>query len=178
MIEGCRKRDSRQQELLYRTYASRMLGVCIRYAANKNEAEDILQLGFIKVFDKIHTYKYEGSFEGWLRRIMVNTGIECFRRRQRTLALADWEDNDIAAPLHIADTRLEVKDLLKIIQKLPANYQAVFTLYAIEGYSHKEIATMLEISELASRASLCRAREILKRAVIKWNEPAGAVMAS
>lgn len=169
IIEGCYMKNPKQQELLYRMYAGRMLGICMRYASNQTEAEDILQTGFIKVFRKIDTYRNNGPIEGWIRRIMINTGIEYYRRRQRTISGCniDIERDDFIHPAYNGNSELEVKDLLKFVQRLPSNYQTVFTLYAIEGYSHKEISGTLNISELASRANLCRAREMLKKAILK-----------
>lgn len=163
VIEGCRQKNFKQQELLYRTFAHRMLGVCMRYASDRSEAEDILQTGFIKVFGKIDTYQNKGPVEGWIRKIMVNTGIEYYRKRQRALPLSDIENESFRDPVYSEGTELEVKDLLKLVQQLPSNYRTAFTLHAIEGYSHKEISVMLDITELASRANLCRAREILKK---------------
>ncbi|PWG78216.1 RNA polymerase sigma factor [Pararcticibacter amylolyticus] len=166
MIEGCLKRDARQQEMLYRTYASRMYSICLRFALDEADAEDILQTGFIKIFEKISTYKHNGSFEGWLRRIMVNTGIESYRRRQRYLPAEKIGAEAFQVPFEFTENQLEAKDLLGLVRTLPKNYRTVFTLHAIDGYSHKEIAGILDITELASRASLCRAREILKKAIL------------
>lgn len=166
MIEGCRRKDSRQQELLYGTYAAKMFGVCLRYATDHMEAEDILQTGFIKAFNKIGTYKNEGPFEAWLRRIMVNTGIESYRKRKRTIQIENIDKDYLELTCGLPEAPLEVKDLLKLVQKLPGNYRTVFSLYVIDGYSHREIAVMLNTTELASRAALCRAREILKKVIL------------
>ncbi|MGX5688592.1 RNA polymerase sigma factor [Arcticibacter tournemirensis] len=166
MIEGCRRKDSRQQESLYRTYAAKMFVVCLRYARDHMEAEDILQTGFIKAFDKITTYKNEGMFEAWLRRIMVNTGIESYRKRKRAIQLETICEDYFQITCGLPEASLEVKDLLKLVQKLPDNYRAIFSLYAIDGYSHKEISVMLNTTELASRATLCRAREMLKKVIL------------
>lgn len=166
MIEGCRQKDSRQQELLYRAYAAKMFVVCLRYARDHMEAEDILQTGFIKAFDKITTYKNEGTFEAWLRRIMVNTGIESYRKRQRTIQIEALCEDNFQITCGLPEPSLEIKDLLKLVQKLPDNYRTIFCLYAIDGYSHKEISVMLNTTELASRAALCRAREALKKVIL------------
>jgi len=131
------------------------------------EAEDILQTGFIKAFDKITTYKNEGMFEAWLRRIMVNTGIESYRKRQRAIQAETICEDNFQIICGLPEGSLEVKDLLKLVQKLPDSYRTIFSLYAIDGYSHKEISVMLNTTELASRAALCRAREMLKKAILR-----------
>lgn len=166
IIEGCIKNDGRQQELLYRTYSRAMFGICIRYAANYREAEDILQTGFIKVFSKIATYKNEGPFFAWLRKIMINTAIEHYRKSRRRIQTDEIEKYS-SLILQQSNSSLDVKDLLKLIQQLPGMYRKAFVLHAIEGYSHKEISELLGISEVASRANLCRAREILKKIILK-----------
>ena len=168
MIDGCCRGDSKQQERLYRTYASRMFAVCLRYVEDRAEAEDILQNSFIKVFEKIDTFKYDGPFEGWLRRIVVNTGIESFRKRQRKLIAESLQGDYYTALTEPPRTDLEVKDLMDLIRRLPLNYRTVFTLHAIDGYSHREISGILRISELSSRASLCRAREALRQGISKY----------
>lgn len=169
IIEKCVAGDTRSQELLYRTFSTSMMGICIRYSSDLSEAEDILQTGFIKIFAKISTFKNEGSFEGWMKRIMINTGIEYYRKKQRSQAVENLEDCSLILPDQRPGSSLDVKDLLNIVQQLPPHYRTVFTLHAIEGYSHKEIAGLLNITELASRANLCRAREILKKHILKIN---------
>ena len=162
MWEGCLKNDRKQQELLYRTLAPRMLAVCMRYAHDRDEAQDILQEGFIKMFNNVHKYRGEGNLEGWIRRIMVHCAISRYRK-QKPMVLVDGfaEDNESFTKGYNAND-LEAKDLLKMVQKLPQMYRSVFNLYAIEGYSHQEIGAKLGITELLSRTNLCRARVILK----------------
>ena len=162
MWAGCLKNDRKQQELLYRTLAPKMLAVCMRYANDKDEAQDILQEGFIKMFNNAHKYRGEGSLEGWIRHIMVNTAITRYRKLKPMVLVDELpEQNDYYGNGYNAHG-LEVNDLLKIIQKLPQTYRSVFNMYAIEGYSHQEIGHSLGISELLSRTNLCRARAILK----------------
>lgn len=167
LLEGCQRGERRTQELLYKLLASRMLGVCMRYAKDRFEAEDVLQIGFVKVFQKVTEFRGDGSFEGWIRRIMVNTAIEAYRKNQRMLNVVDIEEV-YDAPQETFDMNgLEVRDLMNLIQQLSAGYKLVFNLYAIEGYSHKEIADQLGISEGASKSQLSRARSILKEKILK-----------
>jgi len=167
LLEGCKKSDRKAQELLYQSLASKMLGVCVRYAKDSFEAEDILQSGFIKVFQKISEFRGEGSFEGWIRRIMVNTAIEVYRKNQRSLNVVDI-DQVFDEPQTMFDmTGLETKDLLKVIKQLPGGYRLVFNMYVIEGYSHKEIGEQLNISEGASKSQLSRARALLREKILK-----------
>ena len=167
LFEGCRRGDRKAQENLYKTLASRMMGICMRYAKDTFEAEDVLQMGFVKVFQKISDFRGEGSFEGWIRRIMVNTAIESYRKNLRNLNLVDIEEV-YDQPQNTFDMSvLELKDLLKLVQQLPNGYRLVFNLYVIQGYSHKEIAKQLGITEGASKSQLSRARAILKEKIIK-----------
>ncbi len=167
MWAGCLNNDRKQQELLYRTLAPKMLAVCMRYAKDKDEAQDILQEGFIKMFNNAHKYRGEGSLEGWIRHIMVNCAISRYRKLKPMVLVDELpEQNDYYGNGYNAHG-LEVNDLLKIIQKLPQTYRSVFNMYAIEGYSHQEIGNSLGISELLSRTNLCRARAILKENVTK-----------
>jgi len=168
MWRGCLQNDRKQQELLYRTLAPRMLAVCMRYAHDKDEAQDILQEGFIKMFNNAHKYRGEGNLEGWIRRIMVHCAISRYRKQKPMVLVDDFAEDNDAFGNGYNDHGLEVKDLLKMIQKLPQMYRSVFNLYAIEGYSHQEIGKQLGITELLSRTNLCRARVILKDMVNKF----------
>ena len=168
LINKCRKSERKAQELLYRQFSSKMLGVCFRYATDKMEAEDMLQNGFIKVFQKIEDYRGEGSFEGWIRRIMVHSAIEYYRKHHKMMHLADIEEAEHEAAVDpLASSNLAAKDLLALIQQLSPGYRMVFNLYAIEGYSHKEIATIAGITEGASKSQLSRARDVLKQQIMK-----------
>ncbi|MEJ6979858.1 sigma-70 family RNA polymerase sigma factor [Pedobacter sp. P351] len=170
LLEGCRRSDHRTQELLYKSLASKMLGVCMRYARDQFEAEDMLQTGFVKVFKKVNEFRGEGSFEGWIRRIMVNTAIESYRKNQRMMNLVDIEEVYDAPQVTFDMNRLEVDDLMNLIQQLSSGYKLVFNLYAIEGYSHKEIADQLGITEGASKSQLSRARAILRDKLSKLDD--------
>ncbi|WP_207532771.1 RNA polymerase sigma factor [Desertivirga arenae] len=167
LLLALKKNDRRAQEQLYKLLASKMLGVCMRYAKDTYEAEDMLQVGFVKVFKKIAEFRGEGSFEGWIRRIMVNTAIEIYRKNQRSLNVVDMDEVYDAPQTTFDLNSLETKDLLKLIQQLSFGYRMVFNLYAIEGYSHKEIGEQLGITEGASKSQLSRARAILKEKLMK-----------
>ncbi len=167
LLDGCKKGDRKAQESLYKALASKMMGVCMRYAKDTFEAEDILQIGFVKVFQKVTEFRSDGSFEGWIRRIMVNTAIETYRKNLRSLNVVDI-DEVYDQPQSTFDMgKLELNDLMKLVQQLSNGYRIVFNMYAIEGYSHKEIAKELGISEGASKSQLSRARAILKDKIIK-----------
>lgn len=167
LMEGCKAGKRKMQEALYQQTASKMLVVCMRYAKDRMEAEDVLQLGYIKIFQKIIEYRGDGSFEGWMRRIMVNTAIESYRKNLRTLNVVPIEDAYEQPATGFDFSRLGMQDLLKVIQKLSDGYRMVFNMYVIEGYSHKEIAGILGISEGASKSQLSRARAILKEEILK-----------
>ncbi|MBE2246317.1 MAG: sigma-70 family RNA polymerase sigma factor [Candidatus Competibacteraceae bacterium] len=152
-------------------FASKMYGVCLRYAKDTTEAEDILQDGFIKVFQHMGSFKHEGSFEGWVRRIMVNTALERFRKKNPLITVS--EVYPIAKNMKYDDieSNMSAAELMQLVQKLSPGYRTVFNLYAIEGYSHQEIADMLGISEGTSKSQLARARAVLQEEVMKLYNP-------
>ena len=170
MWEGCLKNERKQQELLYRTLAPRMLAVCMRYARDKDEAQDILQEGFIKMFNNVHKYRGDGSLEGWVRRIMVRCAISRYRKLKPVVLVEEFAEGDYPFGRSYNTQGLEVNDLLKMIQKLPQAYRSVFNMYAIEGYSHQEIGQLLGITELLSRTNLCRARAVLKEMIARLTD--------
>jgi RNA polymerase sigma factor (sigma-70 family) len=146
-------------------YSSRMFGVCLRYAGSKEDAQDVLHEGFLKVFEKIGQFEARGSFEGWLRRIMVNTALEKYRSQHKLVRIQDdIAEYDEYSPEDFTES-ITVSELLLIIRELSPQYRVVFNLYAIEGYSHKEISEMLNISEGTSKSNLSRARIILQEKV-------------
>ena len=169
IVRGCIAGKREFQKKLYETYAGKMLFVCMRYTKNREEAEDVLQDGFIKVFKGINSFKFLGSFEGWVRRIMVHTSIEHLRRKKQTTIFDDVEDV-MHHPESETDAtgKMSEKELLKMIQHLPDGYRTVFNMYVIEGYSHKEIADMLEISEGTSKSQLSKAKNHLKNLLHKY----------
>ncbi len=163
LIEGCLRRDSSAQRLLYEQYSSKMYGLCCRYVKGSMDAEDILVSAFMKVFDKIHQFKNEGSFEGWIRKIVVNEALTYLRRNRSMYVEIELEQADYEPDYQSLSDHLETEDLLRIIQALPTGYRIVFNLYAIDGYSHKEIADQLGISENTSKSQLSRARVYLQK---------------
>ena len=168
IIQGCKAGKSRSQEMLYSMFAGKMLGICARYATDRFEAEDMMQVAFVRMFEKIQDFRGEGSFEGWLKRIMVTTSIGFYRKKLRMLpVVASDEFEDNVKGWDMADSRLNAQELLNLIQKLSPGYRIVFNMYAIEGYSHKEIAKELAISEGTSKSQLARARGILKEQVLQ-----------
>lgn len=162
LISGCLQGDRRMQEALYNRFSPRMYAVCLRYAGNAEEAQDILQEGFIKVFKKIDSFRSEGSFEGWVRRIFVNTAIEHFRRKRYLMPVTEKEENTIEGKYTSVLDELAEKDILALIRELSPGYRTVFNMYVVEGYTHKEIADMLGISEGTSKSQLSRAKVILQ----------------
>ena len=163
LIKGCLRRDRNAQKQLYDMYSSKMYGLCYRYVKDVMEAEDILVTAFMKVFDKIAQFKSEGSFEGWIRRIVVNEALTYLRRHRSMYLETELEQADREPDYNSLSDHLEAEDLLKMIQELPAGYRIVFNLYAIDGYSHKEIAEQLGISENTSKSQLSRARTYLQK---------------
>jgi len=144
-----------------------MMAVCMRYAHDKDEAQDILQEGFIKMFNNVHKYRGDGNLEGWIRRIMVHCAISRYRKLKPMVLVEDFPEDSGLYNNDYNDNGLEVKDLQNMIQKLPNVYRSVFNMYAIEGYSHQEIGNTLGMTELLSRTTLFRARVILKDMVNK-----------
>jgi RNA polymerase sigma factor (sigma-70 family) len=167
MWEGCLRNERKQQEALYRALAPKMLAVCMRYANDKDEAQDILQEGFIKMFNNVQKYRGDGNLEGWIRRIMVHTAISRYRKLKPMVLVEDMAENDLDVSTSNNANNLEAKDLMKLVQQLPSSYRSVFNLYAIEGYSHQEIGNKLGITELLSRTTLYRARNILKEKLMQ-----------
>ena len=162
LISGCTDGNRRMQEELYRRFSPRMYAVCLRYAGNAEEAEDILQEGFIKVFNKMSSYRGDGSFEGWIRRVFVNTAIEHFRKKTYLQPISETEENTIEGKYLSVLDHLAEKDIIQLVQQLSPGYRTVFNMYVIEGYTHRQIAEILEISEGTSKSQLSRAKMILQ----------------
>ena len=167
LIAGCKEGETRAQKELFEKYASVMLSVCVRYVNDRETARDILQDGFIKLYTKIDSYSGIGSFAGWIRRIFVTTALEYLRQNDALKQSASIEEynNTIADENETVLDKISADDLMDFISKLPDGYRTVFNLYAIEGYSHSEIAGMLEINESTSRSQFMRARNILQKNV-------------
>lgn len=165
LIAACLRAEPRAQRQLYDQFAGLMLTVCRRYLRRPEDAEEALLLGFAKVFRALPTFRQEGSFEGWIRRIMVNEALMELRRREPLhLSFEDFaQPENLASTPATADTQLQADELLALLQTLPPGYRAVFNLYALEGYSHLEIAAALGISEGTSKSQLSKARAMLQR---------------
>ena len=174
LIRGCIKEDESSQREVFRKYAGKMLGVCQRYARNSMDAEDIVQDAFIKVFDKIHQFKSEGSFEGWIRRIVVNTALKKYTviRYEKEVSGYEIKERDESTTEASAYSHISEKELMGLINSLPDGYRLIFNLYVIEGYQHDEIAEMLKIQAGTSRSQLVKARNMLKNQIIKMQKVA------
>lgn len=167
LIKACKKGRPDAQRKIYEHFSGKMFGVCLQYSKDYTEAEDILQDGFIKVFTKISQFNFNGSFEGWVRRIMVNCALERYRKQNLLYSVSDIQNYDFKMTADDALSELSSKELLALIQELSPQYKMVFNLYAIEGYPHQEIAKMLGISVGTSKSNLSRARIILQEKVRK-----------
>ena len=170
IINGCLKNNAICQRVLFDMYSRILMSVCLRYANDTAEAEDMLQESFIKIFAAIHQYRYEGSLEGWLKKVTINT---CLRKLQR--ATIRFEDTSIAESLSDtihpnAISSLTEKELIKMISNLPNGYRIVFNLRVIEGYSHEEIAAMLGIEQVTSRSQLIKARRMLQKQILSFQK--------
>ena len=167
LIEKCRKGDVKAQKEIYERYSPRMYGVCLRYMKDRHTAEDILITGFMKVYDHLHQFKFEGSFEGWVRRIIVNEALSHIRKNKNFYLEKDIEVVETMTDFDTSGNKLEQEDLLKMISELPEGYRTVFNMYAIEGYSHKEISSQLGINENTSKSQLSRARAMLRNQLVE-----------
>lgn len=166
IIEGCIRNKRRAQNALYQHFAPRMLLLCMRYCRNREEAEDVLQEAFVKIFQKISTFRQSGSLEGWIRRIMINHAINHLKAKKMSFIDTDPQilGSILEAEEHVVEEQLyKPEELLHAVQELPPGYKVVFNLYVFEGYSHKEIADELNISENTSKSQLSRARTFLRK---------------
>jgi len=168
ILQGCLDNLPSAQEALYNQFSPRMLGMCYRYARNREDAEDMLQEGFMKVYSQIHQFKRDGSLEGWVRKIMVHTCINALKKNKK---FSDSVDLVFASTIQIDDNNipsmLQAKQVVECIRLLPVGYRTVLNLYAIEGFSHKEISSILEIEESTSRSQYTRAKFMLEEILIK-----------
>jgi RNA polymerase sigma-70 factor (ECF subfamily) len=169
LIKGCKKQNKDAQEELYRKYSSQLFGICLKYSRNKQEAEDNLQEALITIFNKIEQFKNKGSFEGWMKRITVNTVLQTYRK----IELYEIVDEEkIQAPdLTAPQETFQLGFLLKTIQNLPDRYRLAFNLYVLDGLTHREIAGILNISEGTSKSNLSRARKILQKELKQKRQP-------
>lgn len=168
LIIKCKQQDAQAQGALYQKYSGVLFAICLRYSPNYAEAQDNLQDAFLTIFKKIAQYAGKGSFEGWLKRVTVNTVLQKYRKKRhfdivREDQIADEVDDKVE------DTSIPLDNLLQMVQELPDQYRLVFSMYVLDGYSHKEIANLLEISDGTSKSNLARARKILQKKVTDFN---------
>jgi RNA polymerase sigma-70 factor (ECF subfamily) len=170
MLTGSIRNNAAAQEAFYDRFSPRMLGVCYRFAKSREDAEDMLQEGFIKIFTQLSQYRNEGSLEGWIRRVIVHTCINILKKNKK---FADTVDITYALGFHtnedLVPSLLQAKQIVECIRSLPLGYRTVLNLYAIEGYAHKEIGEMLEIGESTSRSQYTRAKAMLEEILVKRN---------
>jgi RNA polymerase sigma-70 factor (ECF subfamily) len=167
IIAGCLAKNPLAQRELYNRYSPKMLSVCYRFAPSREDAEDMLQEGFIKIFTQIHTFQSKGAFEGWIRRIIVHTCINVLKRNKKFNDSLDLEHANQASSRENIPSIMQAKQVVECIRLLPVGYRTVLNLYAIEGYSHKEIGEMLEIGESTSRSQYTRAKAMLEGILVR-----------
>jgi len=167
LVEGCRRKDAKAQKNLFERYSGKLYALCCRYIKEKMEAEDVLITAFTKILDRIDQYKGEGSFEGWMKRVVVNESLTYLRRNKNMYLEMDIEAADREPDFVKLESQMQAEDLMKMIEGLPSGYRIVFNLYAIDGYSHKEIAEQLGISENTSKSQLSRARVALQKSLLE-----------
>jgi len=163
IIERCQQNDRKAQRALYDLFSKKLFIICLRYASDYSNAEDMLQEGFMKLYKKIDKYNHSGSFSGWAGRVVANNCIDIIRKKTNLYAISDYHANSLETYTTSALAVLIGEDIIKVIQTLPTGYKAVFNMYIIEGYSHKEIANKLEISESTSKSQLNRARKLMQK---------------
>ncbi len=166
LIKGCVNEDMTCQRLLFEQYAGKFMSICLRYANDTMQAEDLLQEGFIRIYKHLHQFKFEGSFEGWMRRIIVNVALKSLQKKRLHFVEVNDEINDAQIPSY-AYSSLGEEELMKLINNLPTGYKIVFNLNVIEGYSHDEIADMLGIQASTSRSQLVKARKMLQNQILQ-----------
>ncbi|HEU4472756.1 MAG TPA: sigma-70 family RNA polymerase sigma factor [Flavisolibacter sp.] len=168
LLQGCLKNNAAAQKELYQKYSTKMLVVCYRYAHNREDAEDMLQEGFIKVFSQIHTFENRGALEGWIRRIIVHTCINNLKKHKRFNESVDLiHANSVQVREESIPSIIQAKEVIECIRLLPIGYRTVLNLYAIEGFSHKEISAMLDIEESTSRSQYTRAKAMLEDILVR-----------
>ena len=168
LIKGCLKNDEKALDELYKRFSSKLFGICLRYAKNKMEAEDLLHDGFIRVLDNLKHFRFEGVFEGWLRRIMVTTAINFYKKNKRHSDDYDLENfGDSLIFENEIISKISTNELMQIVQSMPQGYKMVFNLFAIEGYKHREIAEIMNISESTSKTQFAKARKHLQVKILE-----------
>jgi len=170
LIFECKKNNRKAQKELYDRFSNNLFASCLKYAPNYEEAQDILQDTFIVIFNKIKQFKDDGSFEGWCRRIAVNTALQRYRKKKVFNLVNEDQIKDIGEEEIEEIDDIDLNSLLAMVQQLPERYRMVFSMYVLDGYSHKDIAAMMEITEGTSKSNLARARQHLKEMIITWRE--------
>ena len=166
LIDGCKKGDRIAQKELYDCFSRKMFGVCYRYVNDRETAADVLQDGFVKVFTSLSSYSGVGSFEGWIRKVFVNTALEYLRKSDVLREATDLDNTaELVEPDSSVISDLAAEDLMRLIQELPSGFRTVFNMFAIEGYSHKEIGEALNITDSTSRSQITRARQLLQQKI-------------
>jgi RNA polymerase sigma-70 factor (ECF subfamily) len=170
IIKDCKGGKRKAQKMLYEKFYRQMHGVCLRYCTSKPEAEDVMLTGFMNVFTKIDSYSGSGSFEGWMKKVMINTAIDNFRKQKKHNDHFDISllEEELAQEIYLPES-LSINEILDMVQKLPTGYRTVFNLYAIEGFSHQEIAEMLGVTVNTSKTQLFKARKLLQNSILKLN---------
>lgn len=161
LVNDCQQNKPKAQALVYKLFAAKLYATCYKYSRNQQESEDNLHDGFLTIFNKINQFKNKGSFEGWMKRIMIHTALEKYRKEKVFHLVSDEIPDEVV--VEIEEENIELNDLLQCIQSLPNQYRLVFNLYVLDGYSHKEIAELLSISEGTSKSNLSRAKGLLKQ---------------
>lgn len=167
LIQNCKKGERKAQEQLYRKYSNILFGICLKYSRNKTEAEDNLHDSFMIIFDKIDQFKFKGSFEGWMKRITVNTVLQKYRKNQYLKLVTENIEEESDEEYEYA--AIQLSTLLQYVQELPTKYRLTFNLYVLDGYTHKEISELLGTSQGTSKSNLARARTILRDKIKKEN---------
>ena len=169
LVKKCLEKDPLAQKQLFDSFSRKMMGVCLRYTKDVEEAQDVLQIGFVKVFEKLHLFNNEGSLEGWIRKVLVNCALDQIRKNKKFDDNVDLSkvDFQMASENENVLEHLSANDLLKIIQEMPTGFRTVFNLYAIEGYTHQEIADQLNISINTSKSQYSRARVYLQKIILE-----------
>jgi RNA polymerase sigma factor (sigma-70 family) len=169
LVKKCLEKDPLAQKQLFDSFSRKMMGVCLRYTKDAEEAQDVLQIGFVKVFEKLHLFNNEGSLEGWIRKVLVNCALDQIRKNKKFDDNVDLSkvDFQMASENENVLEHLSANDLLKIIQEMPTGFRTVFNLYAIEGYTHQEIADQLNISINTSKSQYSRARVYLQKIILE-----------
>lgn len=169
LVKKCLENDVLAQKYLFESFSRKMMGVCLRYTKDAEEAQDVLQMGFVKVFEKLHLFNNEGSLEGWIRKVLVNTALDQIRKNKKFENNIDLDAVDFSLPTENENVldQMGANDLLKIIQQMPSGFRTVFNMYAIEGYTHQEIADELNISINTSKSQYSRARVYLQKIIIE-----------